>query len=64
VSEQYHPDNDFYSAPRKPVTACQKKPDNNGYWICHRCGSMWSEMLSDTGWIPLSCPARSVASDQ
>jgi len=59
MSEQYRPDNEFYTHPRGPTErACQKKPDSNGYWLCHQCGSMWSEMVSGLRWIPLSCPDR------
>jgi hypothetical protein len=35
---------------------CERQPDGPGYWICHRCGSLWSDMLAGTGWHPLSCP--------
>jgi len=58
TDEQYRPDCEFLTHPRGAVRTCEKKPDSNGYWICHRCGSLWSEMLSGTGWIPLSCPDR------
>lgn len=39
-------------------TVCQRDLDSDGFWICHRCGSMWSDMLMGLGWLPLSCPSR------
>lgn len=53
------------NSPRGPADgACHKKPDSNNYWICHYCGSMWSDMVSGLGWIPLSCPDRLKRSPQ
>lgn len=61
MTETYHPDNDFYS--RSPTRkTCHKRPDSNGYWICDYCGSLWTEMLCGTGWLPLSCPDRPLPS--
>lgn len=42
----------------KRPDACAKQPDGKGWWICHACGSMWSDMVSGLGWLPLSCPGR------
>jgi len=54
----------FLSRKRHPMDnerdKCQRKPDSNGWWICHRCGSMWSDMVSELGWLPLSCSERPV----
>jgi hypothetical protein len=46
------------SASWKRPQVCAKQPDGNGWWICHACGSMWSDMVSGLGWLPLSCPGR------
>jgi hypothetical protein len=37
---------------------CKKERNGADEWICHRCGSLWTDMLAGTGWLPLSCPGR------
>jgi hypothetical protein len=37
---------------------CEREETNDGWWTCHRCGSLWSDMLAGTGWLPLACPHR------
>ncbi len=43
---------------QEPVEKCQRWIGSDGYLICDRCGSMWSPMTHNTGWLPLSCPDR------
>ena len=40
---------------------CERRINAPGEWICDRCGSLWSDMLAGTGWLPLSCPGRKSA---
>lgn len=41
-----------------PPTPCQRRQHGNNEWICDRCGSLWTEMLNGTGWLPLACVER------
>lgn len=40
---------------------CQRFIGSDGYLVCDRCGSMWSPLLHDLGWLPLSCPDRAIS---
>jgi len=35
-----------------------KEHEGTLWWICHRCGSLWSEEMMGKDWLPLSCPYR------
>jgi hypothetical protein len=45
------------------TTECQRHQIQGG-WECHRCGSLWSDMLMGLGWFPLSCPERTRAASE
>jgi hypothetical protein len=49
---------DSDALPAEPANTCQKRREPNGWLVCHRCGSIWSDMVSGIGWIRLSCPDR------
>ena len=41
--------------------ACQRERYSNkgdGFWVCHHCGSLWTERMMGDDWLPLSCPDR------
>jgi hypothetical protein len=42
----------------KPAARCERWVGSDGYLVCDRCGSMWSQLLHGLGWLPLSCPDR------
>lgn len=44
------------------VKGCNRFLGGDGYWVCDRCGSMWSSLLHGVGWLPLSCPDRAALS--
>ena len=43
---------------------CQRFIGSKGYLVCDRCGSMWSPLLDEIGWLPLSCPDRKNGQEQ
>lgn len=42
----------------KPTVPCERRRHDDKEWICDRCGSLWTEMLNGTGWLPLACVER------
>jgi hypothetical protein len=40
---------------------CRREQDARGYWICHFCESLWTDMLAQTGWLPSECPEKTIS---
>lgn len=34
--------------------------NGQNWWVCHRCGSTWHELVNGKHWLPLSCPGRNL----
>lgn len=41
---------------------CGRRKHGDHEYICDRCGSLWTDLLHETGWLPLSCPDRALLS--
>lgn len=37
---------------------CERRKRGDHEYICDHCGSLWTDLLHETGWLPLSCPDR------
>lgn len=41
----------------EPPKTCERRREDEHWWICDYCGSLWTTALMGD-WLPLSCVAR------